>query len=93
MAVLSVIPGVGAALVWVPVVAYLAIVGEFGGAAALGAWVQKQHHLLGSGFCHETRLSVEGLGNVVALILRTGCTAGEDSGDGARWGSGWVVHA
>ena len=38
MAVLSVIPGVGAALIWIPVVAYLLVIGQFATAAALAAW-------------------------------------------------------
>jgi predicted PurR-regulated permease PerM len=38
MIVLSVIPAVGAALVWIPAVAYLALQGEFAAAVALFAW-------------------------------------------------------
>jgi predicted PurR-regulated permease PerM len=38
MAVLSIIPGVGAALVWVPAVIYLLAVGKVGGAIGLGVW-------------------------------------------------------
>ena len=38
MAVLSIIPGVGAALVWVPAVIYLALSGHMGAAIALFIW-------------------------------------------------------
>ncbi len=38
MAVLSVVPGLGPALVWVPVVAYLALVGRYPEAIGLFAW-------------------------------------------------------
>jgi predicted PurR-regulated permease PerM len=38
MAVLSVLPGIGTALVWVPAVAYLLAVGRFGAAAGLFLW-------------------------------------------------------
>lgn len=38
MAVLSIVPGIGAALVWVPAVIYLFIVGETTSAILLGAW-------------------------------------------------------
>jgi predicted PurR-regulated permease PerM len=38
MAVLSIIPGIGAALVWVPAVIYLFVAGQVFAAAALGAW-------------------------------------------------------
>jgi predicted PurR-regulated permease PerM len=38
MAVLSVIPGVGAALVWVPAVVWLILTGEMGAAIGVGIW-------------------------------------------------------
>jgi predicted PurR-regulated permease PerM len=38
MAVLSIIPGVGAALVWIPAVVYLLAIGRGGAALALGVW-------------------------------------------------------
>jgi predicted PurR-regulated permease PerM len=38
MAVLSIIPGVGTALVWVPAVVYLYVVGETGAAIGVAAW-------------------------------------------------------
>ncbi len=38
MAVLSVLPGIGSALIWVPAVAYFAINGQVGAAVGLGAW-------------------------------------------------------
>lgn len=38
MAVLSIIPGVGTALVWIPAMIYLFVVGRPGVAIALGAW-------------------------------------------------------
>ena len=38
MAVLSVIPGIGAALVWVPAVIYLAVIDRTGAAIGLAAW-------------------------------------------------------
>jgi predicted PurR-regulated permease PerM len=38
MAVLSVIPGLGPALVWVPAVIYLLVIGRWGAALALFAW-------------------------------------------------------
>ncbi len=38
MAVLSILPGVGIALVWVPAVIYLAVIGKVGAAIGLGLW-------------------------------------------------------
>jgi predicted PurR-regulated permease PerM len=38
MAVLSIIPGIGVALVWVPAVVCLAVEGRFGAAVGLGLW-------------------------------------------------------
>lgn len=38
MAVLSIIPGVGTAIVWVPTVIYLAMTGQWGAAIGVGAW-------------------------------------------------------
>lgn len=38
MAVLSIIPGVGAALVWIPAVIYLLVIGRVGAGVALGIW-------------------------------------------------------
>jgi len=38
MAVLSVLPGIGTALIWIPAVIYLAIVGRYTAAAGLFAW-------------------------------------------------------
>jgi len=38
MAVLSVVPGVGTALVWVPTVIYLALEGQIGAAVGVGLW-------------------------------------------------------
>jgi predicted PurR-regulated permease PerM len=38
MAVLSVVPGIGAALIWVPGVLYLALTNHVGAAIGLGAW-------------------------------------------------------
>lgn len=38
MAVLSVLPGIGAALVWIPAVVYLALVGRWGASIGLFAW-------------------------------------------------------
>ena len=38
MAVLSIIPAVGTALIWVPAVIYLALIGQTGAAIAVGLW-------------------------------------------------------
>jgi len=38
MAVLSIIPGVGTALIWIPAVLYLFVIGEVGAGIGLGAW-------------------------------------------------------
>ena len=38
MAVLSIIPGVGSALIWVPAMIYLFVIGEAGAAIGLGIW-------------------------------------------------------
>jgi predicted PurR-regulated permease PerM len=38
MAVLSIIPGIGSALVWIPAVVYLALIGRVGAAVGLTAW-------------------------------------------------------